>query len=135
MPKPLFWPRPRLDPLPIVSRAVGDLGPAGRDQSAPLGLATSKCTWKTASLAGWFSVPQWPWGGPLPWREVGDLGASFVFSEAEAPQFWPFGHSGNCSTPEDQEFLRKVKRAPRSWSQVHTSCMSAVSRPRLSGTC
>lgn len=52
MPRPLFWPQPRLDPLPIVFEAVGDLGPAGRDRLAPLGLATSKRIWKTARQAG-----------------------------------------------------------------------------------
>ncbi|CAK7307357.1 hypothetical protein VULLAG_LOCUS13222 [Vulpes lagopus] len=32
--------------------SIGDLGPAGRAQQPPLGLATSKCLWTTARLAG-----------------------------------------------------------------------------------
>lgn len=68
---------------------------------------------------------------------AGGLGASFVFSEAEAPQLWPFGmlvgFLETAPLPRTRSFLgRKVKRAPRSWSQVHASFMSAVSQPQLS---
>lgn len=53
VPRPLFWLRPRLDPLPIVFQAVDDLGPTGWDRLVPLGLATS-------SAHG--SQPGWPDG-------------------------------------------------------------------------
>ena len=54
------------------------------------------------------------WGGA-------GLGASFVFSEAEVPQLWPFGMLvvilETAPLPRIRSFLgRKVKRASRSWS-------------------
>lgn len=93
MPGLLFWLRPRLDPLPIVFQAIDDLGPAGWDRLAPLGLATSKCAWQTARLAGWVPVPRWPREGP-------------VFSESGAPSWRRLGCQcpyGICSAPEDEE--------------------------------
>lgn len=106
MPRPLFWLRPRRDPLPIVLEADGDLGPAGWDLRVPWGLATSKCTWRTARLAGWVSVL----GG------LGeDLGPQLCSQSLEPSPLaiWGVsGHDGNCS-PEDQESPGKADRPPQ----------------------
>ena len=71
-------------------------------------------SWSLRGLGEVLSMAVRRWGGA-------GLGASFVFSEAEVPQLWPFGMLvvilETAPLPRIRSFLgRKVKRASRSWS-------------------
>lgn len=98
------------------------LGQLDRPVQLPWSPATSKCTWKTASLAGRFLIPfvalerssamavRW-WGGGRAWGLI-------VFSGLKSPALaiWNVGgHSETAPLLRTRSFLgRKVKRASRS---------------------
>ena len=117
MPEPLFWPQPRLDPLPIVFKAVGDLG-------------TSWLPWAWPPPSAHGRQPVWQDGS----QPLGGLGEGLCHGGASGPHLcsqslktpalaiWDVGgHSGNCSSLEDQEFLRQEGK-DSSKSLVPCSC-------------
>lgn len=139
--KPLFTADHGWTHCSLFLELLVTLGQLDGTRSAPLELTTSKCTWRDSQsgrtvLSPFVALERFS-AMAVRWWD-GDR-ASFVFSEAEVPQLWPFGMLvGILETApllRTRSFLgRKVKRASRSWSGfMLPSCL--LCQPQLSGTC